>query len=311
MTFFAIFIYYRNTKTIDTKRMIKSLNTVCILIVLPGFIFAIVNLFAPIGMHTDYRYGLRAFNFIFGRVGTLNIVCRCALMIMTIYLQNLNSFNRKLQFSFLTMAVALLISTMRTRGMVFALVYILGYWYTVKGKYLKIKLRYAIPIFLIAILFLAFPQIRFYFFDSSSRARSVLLRYGFYTANAFFPIGAGFGSYGTYSAQIYWTPLYDTYGFSNYYGLSREWASYLTDNYWPAVLGQFGYMGMLGVLLLIISIVVIIFKNTEGKNISRFTSLFGIVCMFLNSLVSSSFFHTSSVVMMMLIGIMISANDYK
>ena len=152
------------------------------------------------------------------------------------------------------------------------------------------------------------PQ--FYFINSSKTARSVLLRYGIQTAIDTAPIGAGFGTYGTYAAKEYWSPLYNKYNFNNYFGLSLDGGAFLTDNYWPAIVAEFGFIGGILFLILIIIIYRIILANTQNKdNVSnRFVSLFGMLTISVASLVSCTFSHTSSIGIMILIALSATYN---
>lgn len=305
ISFLAGYLYFESG---DTEPMsyytIKYLNILSKILVLPGFILAIVNLFYDIGMYTEYSYGIRAFNYIFPRVGNLNSVCVAILIVMTLYLGGLSGKEKVIQLLFIGMTLLLMISTLRSRAFICFIIYIAGYWYFIKKKRIKIKWIYFIPVALIS-LWVALPKIQFYFLESTTTARAVLLRYGIQTAITYFPLGAGFGSYGTYAAKLYYSSLYSLYGFSGYYGLDADEGAFLTDNYWPAIMGVFGFIGALCMLLLIVMIGRIIFEKTVGNEFSRLAALFGFARMCIVSLVSSSFFHTTSVIFMLLIALAI------
>lgn len=76
-------------------------------------------------------------------------------------------------------------------------------------------------------------------------ARSLLYQYGYITAVKYFPLGAGFASFGTVeSARNYSTTFID-FGFNSIYGLSNSYHSYVTDTFWPAVMAETGILGMI------------------------------------------------------------------
>ncbi len=78
-----------------------------------------------------------------------------------------------------------------------------------------------------------------------STARALLYVTGWRIAEDHFPLGAGFGRFGGYVSQLHYSPLYDEYGLSNIYGLSRETPSYMQDTYWPHILAEVGLFGAL------------------------------------------------------------------
>lgn len=61
----------------------------------------------------------------------------------------------------------------------------------------------------------------------------------------YFPWGAGLGRFGSWMSQVNYSPIYRKYGLSGVYGLTRKSPKYMTDTFWPAVLGETGFLGML------------------------------------------------------------------
>lgn len=306
ITFFAVYLYFRNGDKETTRAVtLHYLNKLCKALVIPGILLAIVNLFTDIGMYTEYVYGLRAFHYIFLRVGNLNGVCAEMLIILTAYLSCISSEKeRKKQLAYIVMTLLLMMSTLRSRAFIYVALYVVGYFFFVKGKRIKIKLRYFVPVGFVG-AYIGWPKIQFYFLQSTRTARAVLLRYGIKTAIDCFPIGAGFGAYGTYAAKAYRSLLYGKYNFSGYYGLSEEFGAFLTDDYWPAIIAEFGFFGAIMMLVLILLVFKIILDKTKYNSTLRLAALFGICRLCIESFVSSSFFHTSAVVMFILIGLVL------
>ena len=294
-------IFSESKKQHRARKTIDYLDIYCKVLVVPGVILALLNLFVDIGMHTEYVYGLRSFHYIFLRMGNLRSACVSMLIIMTAHMSVLSEKQKKRQFIYIVLTVLLMISTLRSRAFLYAVVYFGGYLYFVKGKKIRIKL-WQIVLIVAAGLYIGLPKLNF-FFRSSTAARGVLLRYGITTGTTYFPVGAGFGSYGTFAARQYWSPLYNTYSFSNYYGLSRQFGDFLTDDYWPAIIGEFGFFGTLLMATIIVAIFRVVIRSTKSNSISRFSALFGLIALYTASLVSSSFFHTSAVCIMALVGI--------
>ena len=55
-------------------------------------------------------------------------------------------------------------------------------------------------------------------------------------------------------SAVYYSDVYYKYGLSNIWGLSPQKTSFITDGYWPMVLGQFGVLGVIIVVILLIQI---------------------------------------------------------
>lgn len=100
-------------------------------------------------------------------------------------------------------------------------------------------------------LFLVYDQISLYFFDTST-ARSVLLSTSFDVANTYWPLGSGLATYGSNASADYYPQLYYNLGFASVYGLGPLNHDYLVDSFWPAVIGQCGYFGLLLIIVLFV-----------------------------------------------------------
>jgi hypothetical protein len=79
---------------------------------------------------------------------------------------------------------------------------------------------------------------------SEASPRTVLYATGISVANSNFPLGAGFGRYGSSQSTVHFSPIYDQYAISDNYGMSRDHPQFLTDTSWPAVYGEAGWLGL-------------------------------------------------------------------
>lgn len=66
-------------------------------------------------------------------------------------------------------------------------------------------------------------------------------------ARDYFPLGVGLGRYASplSRAQDSFSPLYHQYGLDHIWGLTPHYAAYITDTYWPHVLGEIGVFGLI------------------------------------------------------------------
>jgi len=74
--------------------------------------------------------------------------------------------------------------------------------------------------------------------------RLILYAVGWRVASSAFPLGAGFGRFGSYASVLDYSPLYDQYGLSSVYGFGPDDPRYVTDAYWPSVMGETGFLGV-------------------------------------------------------------------
>ena len=79
----------------------------------------------------------------------------------------------------------------------------------------------------------------------------------------YFPIGVGFGKFGSWYARIKYSEHYYNYKMTHIYGLSPSMPFFATDTYWPSIIGETGFIGT-GIF---ISIIIYIFKKIKRKYI--------------------------------------------
>jgi hypothetical protein len=96
-------------------------------------------------------------------------------------------------------------------------------------------------------------------------ARTVLTVDSFSVAAEHFPVGAGFGRYGSATAAENYSPEYLARGFPYIWGLGRgtEDGKFLTDTEWPAILGETGFLGAIAFALGLVAI------YRAGRRLSR------------------------------------------
>jgi hypothetical protein len=82
-----------------------------------------------------------------------------------------------------------------------------------------------------------------YFGGSTEVARTMMYRDSLTLANESFPGGVGLGRFGGHVAFTEYSPLYYELGYHRVYGLVPGEGGYVTDTFWPALLGQSGWFG--------------------------------------------------------------------
>lgn len=146
--------------------------------------------------------------------------------------------------------------------------------------------------------------IEFFTFEDINDAwsRAVVLYYSFIIGNDFFPLGTGFGSFSSYYSGAYYSWVYDKYGISNVYGISRLYWKFVADQYWPMILGQFGYLGLLSMIGVIYNYLSLFLSNIKSQINSKtyfffLSAILGMFMLIIDSTSDSIFSQQRAVVM--------------
>lgn len=228
-----IFSSYQKRKFVDLMFPFASA------IVVIAFLCGIINLFFDIGMDYDIRFGIKSFQFVYNNPGALG-----ALMFACYAIFVMKSDNRYVLLKVLAGLVILL--TFRS-GCIGALGVLVVFNVFIKSK---VKMRHIIFAIIIAFL-LGYSQLINYFF-SGGTLRSTLVAGGIEVFKLYFPFGAGFASYGSDMAYRYYSPVYYEIGFDKIWGLNLINGSVINDNFWPMLLGQFGFVGVTCYLIILL-----------------------------------------------------------
>lgn len=270
------------------------------------FIFMILNFFKGINSMTyEVRYGIRSFQFIYGHAGTLNVVTTycCMFLIGKLFLNTTK--NKLLYHIMIILNLIILLSTLRTRAWItIALIELLIYVYYIKKKE-KINKKVIIPICFVLIFLLGYEQFDNYFISSDRTPRSDLIRYGVTLMTESFPTGTGFATFGSYAASKYYSILYYRFGFQNNFGMRPDQSQYLTDNFWPIVIAQYGFFGIVLYIALLYNLYKYIWSCSDNK-MKKMISLLIILVILINSTASSSFVHYTAVAYMFILSLFLN-----
>ena len=202
---------------------------------------AIISQVMPTGVWTtnEARFGINAFRFFYPHPNFVMLILVLFLSIILLVAEDLKSCKRYILFITLP-----LILTLRTKAigvlLLFLLIYTYFYFEIKRGKF---ALLFAIA-FIVILVEMYTGSFELYFMDDYT-ARNRLTRGGFYFANKFFPLGTGFAGFGTGAAATYYSQFYRHLGFNSVFGLGRVHTNFANDTFWPAIIGQFGYFGLL------------------------------------------------------------------
>lgn len=130
---------------------------------------------------------------------------------------------------------------------------------------------------------------------ASTRPRTMLWTGGLEIAKDYFPLGAGFGTYGSTVAREHYSPLYYTYGLAWKDGLSERNGKYLLDTYWPSVFGETGILGAIILLVFFVKLMRKTYNNfkyavNDRERIMGYFVLWSFIALIIESLFTSTFF---------------------
>jgi O-antigen ligase len=101
--------------------------------------------------------------------------------------------------------------------------------------------------------------------DPYGTARSALYYTSTLIARDHFPLGTGLASFASHASKLYYSRVYQEYGLATMYGLSEHDPEYITDTYWPMVLGEGGIVCLLGYLAFLILLARVAWKLARSQ----------------------------------------------
>jgi hypothetical protein len=295
------------TKRYDFSSVAKILNKFSRILIIIFAVTTIINLtFNNITIFTtpgQLRFGFRSFSFLYPHpayVGYSSI-----LLISLLWLDEKN-IKRNLVYTFI--ACVPLAGTLRTRSLVF-IFFIFILLYLRKEQNISIKMLVAIIVGSVGIFFLLETGSLELYYGSEDTARAMLTNDSIRLARDSMPIGYGFGTFGTSAASNYYSPLYVSLGYPFRYGLGYIHSNFAQDTFWPAILAQFGVLGLLIYVSMIIGLIkkaFQIYKYNRNLFLSYTTPL---AFLLVSSSSASSFFNPFSVPFAIVMAI--AYNHYK
>ena len=217
-------------------------------------------------------------------------------------LANYIVFSKKILSFCNILLLFIIVSTLRVKAICIAAVSVLIMIYILKTNR-KIVFR-KLLIFAIICLLIALPQVRLYFVELDENARKALLETSIEIANDYFPIGTGFGTFGSFESGENYSPIYELYGINNVWGLQRGKAYYVADSFWPMILGQFGYIGCIAYIICIIMIFLKIQREYSKKD--KYTYAAKMICLaylIISSTSESAFANSIAIPLALILGL--------
>ena len=259
----------------------------------------VINIFTNILPHFyEFRFFTYAQQLFFGHptyMGSTSV----ALMTLLIGFREEGKSN----ISYILMCMLVAFFSFRFKILVFLGFFVVFMYYESKRRQIG---KIVIIVIAIAGIAFSYQQIRYYYLENTDFARSALTMTSFKIANDHFPFGSGFAAFGSYQSGINYSPIYHKYGIDHIWGMTRKEIYFISDNFWPMIIGQFGYIGLLFFVLFILSLISLINRLKAISYSYYYSALSCIVYLLISSTSESSFVQPFAVLFLYITGAFVS-----
>lgn len=295
-TTYSLF-YNRNMRNmyIEFWRILRVLITGLFLLMLADYVLDIFP--------ARVRFGLRAESLFFGTPANMAFV----MIGLTALLFRLYEFYGGRILLYLIMVWILMLSTLRVKAFGGVVVSTFIYFIIIR-KRRKFGFLSWLTMGAGVLLLAARQFAAYYTANADKEVRSVLQRFCFRIANDYFPFGTGFGTYASaYSADPY-SRVYIQYHLDRIWGMSRQYNAFISDTFWPMIIGQSGYLGLCIYLILILVLIASALKISRNNAYSYASVLLVVIYLLISSTSESSFVNTYAVFLAVPVGLAFAEN---
>lgn len=286
----------------DAKRLIRInvcvIATVFICLSVIDYVFKIYE--------TSERYGIRSLKLFYSHQTALVAIC---VFLIALYVL---TTEEKAKVKYVVMYVVMCVLTLRSKAFGISIIIMLLWFYLIRRHVTKINILYVVASLVVVYLFTK-NQIDYYYSADAGDdiARKVLTEYAIRIANDFFPLGAGFGTYGSFQSGEHYSKLYYLYKMNHVWGLTPNGHWFISDTFWPMIIGQFGWFGMVAYVLVLVSLFLKIQKLLRLNTYVYFSAIISLVYLLIASTSEAAFVHPLSIPLAMIIGMCIGYADKK
>lgn len=295
------------------EKILKKIAVFCRISIMIAAITAVIGYIIDIGVYTDEVRYIKCYQFVFSHPTFLvaNLVFCISILIME---------DRKKNKWYIYMTCVLLFLTQRFKA--YAIIAIILALMLLKDNTIdklfsfkwktKLRAKYFVPVVAVVgvIIFLVFRN-RFatYLSWGMTSARLALIVVCFQIAKDFFPFGSGFGTFASFLSGRFYSGIYSMYGLSNVSGLRIDQYNFISDTFWPWVIGQFGFIAAVAYVGLYV-----LFIREQMSGIKKQGKLIAFIVMWLYALLASTmeaFFTNATGVSMAVILMIFIGRDEK
>ena len=296
------FLFYRGGYELsrngvaDTKTFYEHTNFVCKIISVVLFLYSIHDLFfTPFFKKYDFRFFTESLQLFFYHPTHL---AAFSILIISVLILNMKYDKSNMIFIILLSCVTIL--TFRAKAVAAILIIFLIYF-----AFVKFNIPFKGLLFVGALcvaLYLSLDQIELYFTDTAGKyapIRLKMMRDGIKIAKDHFPLGAGFGTFGTTVAYDSGSPFYYKLGYMNGYYKDQP----VGDVFWPGIFAEAGWIGTIFFALTVIMMFGLGIKKVKVDKYAGWCMLSIMIYAFSSSTSETGFFHPAVAIMFVVYGI--------
>lgn len=304
------FIYYLCARLLTQEKLDEkyffSINKICKIIAVIFFVLTLHDAFlSPWFPVADFRYFTNSVMLFFEHPEYL---ARASMTVIFILAYNYRYYKHNIYY--IIMLTIVMILTFRTKAIISTFIIYILYIYFVKFKFKSL-----LPVGVGAVggaAYLGYDSLYKYYLENDSTARKVLTDDSILIAKKFFPIGSGFGSFGSSMAAQHYSKLYMKLGYYRMKGSGlEEGGNFLSDTFWPIVLAQSGWLGLISFCLAIISMLIYIIQSRKNDIYYFWVAISIMAHEFITSFAESAFFHPTAMAEFLLLGLITSIHEFS
>ena len=281
------------------KIAVNCLRIVAIMLV---FFVLIDYTFGIFNENVSYRYGLKVINLFFSHTTIFSAVLNFTAIMLILM------GNKKIDYIFSALCFLTSLTSLRSKTFGFFIVAMCVIWffnYKKLPKKLNVTMLAVGAVVSIPAMFLIFKNFDFYFISNQDEsARYMLTKTSVEILKDCFPIGFGFGTFASHASSVNYSVVYKKYGIDKTFGLMEGNAFFVSDTFWPMVIGQTGFLGTLFFALSIFFVVLIILQIKDSK--LKMSGILAVLYLLISSLAEASFVHSIGLGYFIIIGICIA-----
>lgn len=303
------FIYYLCARLLTQNKLKEdyfcSINWICKLIAVIFFVLTLHDAFmTPWFPVADYRYFTYSVMLFFEHP---EFLARASMTIIFLLAYNYRYYKRNVYY--ILMLTVVMILTFRTKAIVAVFVLFLFYLYFVRFKFKSLVPVGAASV--VGAVYFGYNSLNKYYVEYDTAPRRILTEDSITIAKQLFPIGSGFGSFGSSMAAQYYSRLYIKLKYYTYYGMGEETkGKFLSDTFWPIVIAQTGWIGLGSFILAISSMLIYILKSRKTDVYYFWVAISIMAHDLISSFAAPAFFYPSAMAPFLFLGLITSIHEF-
>lgn len=161
------------------------------------------------------------------------------------------------------------------------------------------------------VLLIALKQLSYYYGTlRNESARALLTERSLDIARDYLPFGTGWGTFGSAFSVEPYSPVYRLYHLNRVWGLSPTYNAFVSDTFWPMLLGECGVVGVLLYGIVLLLLVKSVFELGKHNAYAMAAALVPMIYLLISSTSESAFVNTFAIPFAFLLGFLF-AEDKK